>query len=555
MFRPDRFESALDALDALADEAFALRGTVSVAMERLPFNHPTDPHGPGFVVYTKRPKAFRRAQRAGPQRAAVRTDIGENLPVRVAKARFGALGHKTVDNPVRPGSSIGGKGRQNAGTFGAVVRRGTEVRILTAGHVVGKPGTVVVQPGESDQGRNPLGTVDVNAEPTKGLDAATLTPPQGSSITSKPHDQVPQPSRRNPAVGLAIEKFLDKGPVVAIDMATALTGTLTTLPNRIAKPMIGQSVEASGRTSGRLVGKITKFAKHQQLNGFPTLVMYIKTGKEARRGDSGAVFVAQTSGTVYDPDTGTIEATDVDNVEEWLPGNFIALDDFVGGRSTGRVITKSGVKGNVKTLAKAQTLAIARKIRAYFKRLLGDLDVVVDTLTEPVPCTPSGPRQRATRCSVRINRADGTVVERPGTASKGAEIAGEPTEDSKPCCSFGVLPVVSVSGDDSESVTFTIEVTATAGLTIKLSSKQVVTDASFLRKGSCWAGRCSKERLTGFVKLSRTTTIEISATVGQIEVPGLGKIDAGNGVFSQTSVKSLRKRFSIACTDPDAQAK
>ncbi|HKZ63959.1 MAG TPA: hypothetical protein VJ400_05915 [Thermoplasmata archaeon] len=142
----------------------------------------------GIQIYVKRKvheRLLRPEDRIPPEIEGAPTDVVETGVFSIGR-KFPPVYHRRI-RPAPAGVSIGHKD-VSAGTFGALVREGREVRILSNNHVLanenrGKAGDPVLQPGRYDGGRPDRDTIAklsgfVALEPdaTNLVDAAVATP-------------------------------------------------------------------------------------------------------------------------------------------------------------------------------------------------------------------------------------------------------------------------------------------------------------------------------------------------------------------------------------------
>jgi hypothetical protein len=550
-----RIDAAFAQAQPIMATAAAIDGVIAVQVGWRASFDPSVASGPELLIHAERPALIEDAIANGilPSQLVTRWDV---VPVRVLEGVITLDSGPPVierERPIQPGASFGSQSPGGTGTYGALVQDKNQPAALTAGHVVGYDGADVFQPGPDDRapdGTTKVGTVKKNAyqraaASQHGVDAALVQIPNPDDINDVPH-YTPKPSPQNPATGLYVGRNnvgqLDE-QLVFLDIDTVLAevgASMRAQETAVAK--VGDRVVGSGRTSGIVDGNVTSVG------------VVVKDGARARGfmasrnqggtgGDSGTVVVVRgETGYVWDTlDSGeTVAIGYAEETEEhWLDPSL--LGPLLGKQQGSQELEKD------LNVTSDGLRSIVDAVKNTLKRLLGDLKIEVHALGTPHPCTAGAPAATtATACEVRISRENGSIDVRPAKPPPPAE--PDPVRSETTCCSFGAQPSVSVSGDDSEDATVSLDLTATVSIRIHISAKQVVSDASFRRTGSCWTNRCGKERISGVVLAQRTQTIEIEATAGSLHLPGLGKIEAGKGAAKKETKTTVRKDFVLQCS-------
>lgn len=290
----DRLAAAEAAMAAIADRVFAVLGVFGLEAG------PAEVQGGAFAVtiWAEDAGAVEAAMRTGHIPASLPGEAGE-LPVRVATGRPEPLAaHTGIERPMRPGASIGRSTPRNAGTYGARVVAGGAVRAITAGHVLGRIGSIVTQPGRRDRpGAARIGRVAANPYRVAARrdDVALIEADAAGNLGPLPHDS-PQPSPADPAAGLLIFGVVGAGgpalpmAVMFMDMAHALGRVGAAMPQAgsVAQAAVGEEVRGSGRTSGPIRAKVVARGQYAAPGGarFPGFSCRPPAGQ---RGDSGAV--------------------------------------------------------------------------------------------------------------------------------------------------------------------------------------------------------------------------------------------------------------------------
>lgn len=546
MFGEHRFRAAFQMVDGVAAAAAGMDDVIAVMLETEPDTDDDNPGGPVINIYASDGRAVRDAQAQGTLPTAVPTAF-DRVAVRVVEAELTPLAspgrHTGPDSPMRPGSSIGRI--DNLGTLGAPVATPAG-HVITAGHVLGAVGSDVCQPGGGEDARpqRRVGRCVANARLAGGADAGLASIDGAFPIEALPFDS-PEPSPATPAAGLLLGTLGDDARGVRLtylDFASCVSAVNATFAGdrtvRIDAANMDDPVLASGRSTGPIRGMVDGVGTlRTQSRGLVPAFFCRPIG--ARGGDSGAVCVLNKDRrtTVHTDDAGVM-SRDEDGPREWLPGTFAELDDLAGGNG-------SGVEIDGTPAAQGVGKRLVSRIQAYLRRL-GELEVLVTANTYRRPCRPllqlnPTSHRPANPCREIILRDDGEQERSDEDAFPEDEVS----EGDQLCCSFGKKPVVRISGDDGDSKEITLDV-ARVSLRLKIAVDQRVTSASFRRRGFCHRGMCDPERLTGTVTLKRVFRLEISATAGQISLPGFGTIKAG-AAFVRTSRRSLAKTFDIPC--------
>ncbi len=301
----------------------------------------------------------------------------------------------------------------------------------------------------------------------------------------------------------------------------------------------GRRVYASGATSCAMESIIDGPASFRGDTGVATPGFVTDRVKGGTSGDSGAVAVISRDGQTHirDESGGLIDVTgtDTDGALDYVPGTFPELDGLLGG--DGRNIKIDGNELDRKSGGNLLARIAARL------RKLGELEVKVEAHGYQNPCLKNGRKnKRPTPCK--------EVILKPGTPTEQPELEfdeGQEGESETTCCTFGKKPFVVISGDDSERTEFNLSVTGTASIRVIYEISQTVMSARFLRYGSCYRNICDPEVLRGTIILSRTTNIELIGSLGEIDLPVIGPIKAGDGSFKRNVTKSVKKKFAITC--------
>lgn len=544
-----KLQAALKASEQIAPLAFSISGVHAVTVrERVSFD-PQKPSGHEILIHTTDIGVVEGAFAAGTLPREVVTPF-ENIPVIAFFATF-VLDNDNLlrERPIQPGASFGSESPGGPGTYGARITGPGGYAAITAGHVVGPAGARAYQPAPGDRaidGTTYIGDVVANPLRSGGIDAALVGNIDQDDISATPH-YTPEPSRAAPAAGLYVGRNQADTPdeqLRFIDFQTALVAVGGSLPAGFVKAAeIGQRVIGSGRSSGIVEAEVVEVGTVAGA-GAPARGFMARRIRGGQGGDSGTVVVLRPSeGTICETlDTGEtlVAGYDDDTEQEWLNDSVLApllggqagRDDIVRDLS----VTQDGL-GN-----------IVDAVKNTLKRLLGDLSIQVTCLATPNRCSPEVPPPIALRtsCVVEISRNDGQVDRRPAKTPAPKEPQPVDATLGRECRTFGLQPVVSVSGDDKEEATISLELTATVSIRLHVKAEQRVSNADFNRVGTCWAGRCGdRERISGSVIAHRTTLIEVEATAGSIRLPGLGKIEAGKGAARKESTATIRKEFTL----------
>ncbi len=239
---------------------------------------------------------------------------------------------------VPPGVSIGHI-RISAGTFGCLVRRGSELFILSNNHVLadtnkGKPGDPILQPGPADHG---TGIIDVIATleefvpldfgttepecPIAGLLATglnTLAELVGSQHRLEPVRRTPGVNRVDAALARPMSADLVRPDILGIGV-----------PTGIGEATLGMVVQKSGRTTGYTTGIITQIDATVRIDYYGPSALFegqLIASPMSQPGDSGSavldperrvvglLFAGSDAATLINPITDVLTALRVEVV-------------------------------------------------------------------------------------------------------------------------------------------------------------------------------------------------------------------------------------------------
>jgi len=211
--------------------------------------------------------------------------------------------------PARPGLSIGHH-QTTSGTFGCLVRRGSEVFILGCNHILalvnrGKPGDAILQPGAGDGGALqdkvaelaefvPLRLHDSSSESGGGI--PPVSEPEGCANLlirllqmrggGAPGAAIVQPQDINYA-DAALARPIDPNAVIPsiVDVG---------VPTGVREPALGLRVAKSGRTTRLTMGDILQVDVTVEVvygNQHARFANQVMVTPFSRPGDSGAVVL------------------------------------------------------------------------------------------------------------------------------------------------------------------------------------------------------------------------------------------------------------------------
>lgn len=254
------------------------------------------------------------------------------------------------ERPARPGVSIGHY-NISAGTFGAIVTdnlTSNEV-ILSNNHVLAdcnnaKKGDAILQPGSHDGGTIAKDTIgkllrfkDINfSGGINYVDAAICSVNNPADILNNPHDNIPAPSKENPAVGLLFAGSSTK--TIMNPIIRALKELNISLPSgSTINGSIDMTVQKTGRTTGGTTGTITNIGATVNIGygtaGVATFSDQIITGDMSDPGDSGSMVVRGGAGAPDDC-AGTAAISSLINQD-------LTLDRFVAGQFRDEILRAS----------------------------------------------------------------------------------------------------------------------------------------------------------------------------------------------------------------------
>lgn len=548
MYQMERFTAASGDFERLAKLYMAIKDVVGFALVEAPDTARRNPCGPQFVAYVSKRKKVDALRAAGdlPRKVKTAHDI---VRVVVEKAVVELhRAHTGNEEPMKPGASIGDN-RLAAGTLGARLDSpGSGDHFLTCGHVV-RNGTDVHQAGLFDSraaGRpdRKVGNVVTNAlsNATGASDAASVQVDTGFTLQRAPHDS-PPPAPGSPAIGLYRGVIANRPFYIHINAALASVGGGIRFTEQMEIQHKGRRVSASGRTSGLIKSVIDGPAVLRPPRDLATPGFVCDRIRGGEAGDSGAVSVllrGQTTSWVSDAalDESNVIGTDVDDAAEYLPGTFTELDQFLSGDGT-------HICANGTELQATNGRNLLARLVARLRRL-GELGIVVTANTYKNPCRGEETRRRRPTGVREIILRPGRDAEEPDEGPEGEEI-----ESQTSCCTFGTSPYITIAGDDNERTEFELEVSGAAAIRVVFKISQTVMSARFRRFGQCFRNVCSEEVMRGRVTVSRTTKLEISGSLGEVDLPVIGKIRAGSGSFKREVTRSLNKNFVLPCSDPN----
>ncbi len=254
------------------------------------------------------------------------------------------------ERPAKPGVSIGHY-NISAGTFGAIVTDNLTKKdvILSNNHVLAdcnnaKIGDVILQPGNYDGGNNPKDAIGkllrfekINfGSGTNYIDAAICSVDNASDIRNDPHDNIPAPSSKYPAIGLLFAG--SSSNTIMNPIKTVLKELKISLPvNSIINAAIDMNVQKTGRTTGGTTNTITNIGATVTVNygstGVATFSDQIMTGDMSDPGDSGSIVVKGGAGAPDDC-AGTKAISLMINKD-------LTLDRFVAGQFRDEVLRQT----------------------------------------------------------------------------------------------------------------------------------------------------------------------------------------------------------------------
>ncbi|TNE56003.1 MAG: hypothetical protein EP338_01605 [Bacteroidetes bacterium] len=547
MLQIDRFIAAENVYMKMVDTFKDLKEVEAINLEEASLNSKRNPGGPEFVIYATNLKRLKAKQKEGKLPRKIKSSM-DSIRISLRKSNIvfnSADAHTGDENPIKPGASISDS-RISSGTMGAVVDSpGNGDHFITAGHVLIK-GKDVYQAGRWDARLNRtrdrvVGAMIENSFLKKTSDGALVKVKKDYKLDRIPHDS-PAPSPSTPAVGIySASDEKDDGWCFYGHINRTLKDLKASMNNtaEITAKDIGERVYASGKASGEIVSQILGLSTLTG-NGSTIYGFHCTKIKGAKSGDSGAVAIIQNGVAIKVNETGPlldISVVDADNSKEYLPGNIPELEAFI--KDNG-----SNVRIKGQTVKKGDGKSLIARIVARLRKL-GELEINVQADGYENACVEGRVSRYPNNCEVVILRKDKETPARKKTSFPEDQADGE--ESKSVCRTFGKLPYVRVSGDDFEETKFGLDITGTGSINILFRIEQKVTQATFYRFGSCHKGICSKEELRGSVDVSRTITFEISGGVGDVELPGIGKISAGGASFKRTTSKSVTKKFVIPC--------
>ncbi|GAB4468922.1 MAG: hypothetical protein Kow00124_03630 [Anaerolineae bacterium] len=218
------------------------------------------------------------------------------------------LDRRLAIRPVRPGMSIGHRDG-TAGTAGCVVRRGDQLFMLSANHVMAllgqaAPGDPILQPGPADGGT----AANIFAElaafvPLTFLDDQTPPPdppdePQGcAAILYNLVRAFRQPQTASPVPLLpSVDNYVDAAVAVPVP-GVRLNPSIVDIggpPVGIVRPALGMKVVKSGRTTGLTHGRVIQMDVTVDVrfgDRRARFVNQIMTTSISQPGDSGSLVL------------------------------------------------------------------------------------------------------------------------------------------------------------------------------------------------------------------------------------------------------------------------
>ncbi len=203
---------------------------------------------------------------------------------------------------VPPGVSIGHV-HITAGTFGCLVRRGSELFILSNNHVLadvnkGNPGDPILQPGPADGGT--AGDAIATLEEFVPLDFGTTEPEcriatllatglnklaelSGSRHRLEPVQQTPGVNRVDAALARPLSTDLVRPDILDIG-----------IPTGIGEATLGMNVQKSGRTTGHTTGMITQIDATVRIDYYGPSALFegqLIASPMSQPGDSGSAVL------------------------------------------------------------------------------------------------------------------------------------------------------------------------------------------------------------------------------------------------------------------------
>jgi len=312
------------------------------------------------------PKEFLLPQTLEENGTEVLSDVIETGP-------FYALDVNTLrERPAKPGVSIGHY-NISAGTFGAIVTDNPTNNqvILSNNHVLAdcnnaKVGDAIYQPGPYDSGtsKDAIGKlirfkkIDFSGG-TNYVDAAICSVNKKEDILNIPHDNIPAPSTKNPAVGLL---FAGSSTRTIMNPITRVLKELNiSLPRgSTINGTIDMNVQKTGRTTGGTTDAITNIGATVTVGygtaGMATFSDQIITGDMSDPGDSGSMVVQGGAGPPDDC-AGTAAISSLINQD-------LTLDRFVAGQFRDEILKMSRGGQRVILLYRAIEERIAQVIEA-----------------------------------------------------------------------------------------------------------------------------------------------------------------------------------------------
>ena len=263
---------------------------------------------------------------------SVKTDV---LPVGIFRAQQG--GERDRHRPAMPGISCGHI-EVTAGTFGCLVRRGSQVFILSNNHVLantnkGSKGDAIIQPGEYDGGTiaDKIAELEewvplrMGAEESDCPWAKVVTQvlnlvasATGSSSRLKAMREQPAENTVDCAIARPLSPDLIRPDILGIG-----------IPQGVRQGTLGMSVQKTGRTTGHTTGTINQADVTVQVDYQGETVTFVNqfmaTGMSAG-GDSGSavldmdgnviglLFAGSGVATLINPIQAVLQALNVDVV-------------------------------------------------------------------------------------------------------------------------------------------------------------------------------------------------------------------------------------------------
>jgi S1-C subfamily serine protease len=296
---------------------------------------------------------YKNRGRGGAQEIAIIVSVDKKLPERdlspedriprqvngiptdvVESGPFHAFAQTERLRPARPGISIGNV-QITAGTYGCMVTRDGQRFVLSNNHVLADAnkaplGSVVVQPGTYDGGKNPADRIGVLQEFVPiAFDGTTPTPPPtgcGAQLARffGIHVEPPKPFNEpgNNKVDCALCKPDDEALISPDILGIGV-------PRGVVLGTLGMAVTKSGRTTGLTNGEIEQIDVTSRVNfGGPiaTFTGQLLAGAISQPGDSGSavldtdrnviglLFAGSNTSTLINPIQFVLEALKVEVV-------------------------------------------------------------------------------------------------------------------------------------------------------------------------------------------------------------------------------------------------